>query len=134
MYQMNPEIEFLYSFEDTVLYGERCDYIFNKYAPKNAEETSLVSHIAIATWKRKRAAETMHSVMRQIEAERQKERPDYGLIARLARSVVRFQREYRSQQKAIAGCRKALWMLRVLGKSTDLATIEEEMTNVRLAA
>lgn len=134
MYQMNPEIDYLYSFESTDLYRERCKYILEKYAPKTAEETSLVSHIAIATWKRKRFAETMHSVLRQVEAEQQSERPNYGQIARWGRSMVRFQREYRAQQKAIAGCRKALWMLRVLGKSTDMATIEEEMNNVRLAA
>lgn len=115
MYQMNPEIDYLYSFENEEIYREKCEYIFNKYAPKNETENTIVSHIAIATWRRKRAAETMHVVLRQLQAAHESAAPDLGQIARLGRSLVRFQKEYRAQQKVIAGCRRALWMLRVKG-------------------
>lgn len=134
MYQMNPEIDYLYSFENQSLYREKCEYIFNKYAPKNETENTIVSHIAIATWRRKRAAETMHAVLRQLQAAHESEAPDYGQIARLGRSLVRFQKEYRAQQKAIAGCRRALWMLRVKGKLVSFENNTEEMNDVQLAA
>lgn len=134
MYQMNPEIDYLYSFENEELYREKCEYIFNKYAPKNETENTIVSHIAIATWRRKRAAETMHVVLRQLQAAHESAAPDLGQIARLGRSLVRFQKEYRAQQKVIAGCRRALWMLRVKGKLVSFENNSEEMNDVQLAA
>lgn len=134
MYQMNPEIDYLYSFENEEIYREKCEYIFNKYAPKNETENTIVSHIAIATWRRKRAAETMHVVLRQLQAAHESAAPDLGQIARLGRSLVRFQKEYRAQQKVIAGCRRALWMLRVKGKLVSFENNSEEMNDVQLAA
>jgi hypothetical protein len=111
MTAMNPTIDFLYSFEDAALYERCCEAIFAKYAPQGELERRIVSHIAIATWFRRRYAATMHSVLRQIQ-EVQQSGGSGNQIVGLTRSLVRFNREYRQQKRHISGCRGALKRLR----------------------
>jgi hypothetical protein len=131
---MNPEIDFLYAFEAEDAYRAGCDYVFAKYAPVTEEENTIVSHIAIATWLRLRFARTMHGLMRQVEALRFEDAPDYARIARTARSMARFHKEYRRQKAAISACRAALKRLRNPSNIVPISITTQEKDNVQLAA
>ncbi len=131
---MNPKIDFLYTFEAEGAYRASCDFVFGKYSPATAEENSLVSHIAIATWLRHRFAQTMHALMRQVDTLRADALPDYARIARTARSMARFHKEYRRQKAAISACRAALKRLRIPNNVISISTKKQENDHVQLAA
>jgi hypothetical protein len=110
---MSPQIDFLYSLENQADYDASCQEIFSQYAPQSEAEAQLVSHIAVATWLRRRYAGTMHYALRQLELARQTPGTPEFTVVQLTRNLVRFNREYRAQRKHISGCRAALKRMRL---------------------
>ncbi len=112
---MNPQIDFLYSFENPQLYQKSCDDIFAKYGPEGSSEQHLVSHIAVAVWLRRRAACVMHAILRELQELQARPSGSPTQVVQLTRSLVRFNREYRHHKKHISGCRAELKRLRLQG-------------------
>jgi hypothetical protein len=117
---MSLAIAFLYSFEDRNIYQQSREALYAKYQPASVEEENLVDRIISATWLRKRYAQTTHHVIRQIETEEEKARPDAAQLERFGRSLARFQREYRNQRRSISILRNILRRTRLGLPTTEV--------------